>query len=32
MDDYVGDYDTEEELTNYKKQILGRMEILKSFF
>lgn len=32
MDDYVGDYDTEEELTNYKKQILGRMEVLESLF
>ena len=32
MDDYVGDYDFEEELTNYQKQILGRMRELETMF
>lgn len=30
METYVGDYDSEEELTNYKKQILDKMEFLKT--
>lgn len=32
MDDYVGDYDFEDELTNYQKQILGRMRELETMF
>ena len=32
MDDYVGDYDLEDELTNYQKQILGRMRELETMF
>lgn len=32
MDDYVGDYEFEDELTNYQKQILGRMRELETMF
>ena len=32
MDDYIGDYEFEEELTNYQKQILGRMRELETMF
>lgn len=30
MNDYVGDYDTLDELTDYKKKIVGKMEDLKT--
>lgn len=32
MEDYVGDYDVLDELTAYKKQIVGKMEDLKTMF